>query len=214
MSTFIKVINSNMPNEIITKIRNILFEIKTKHGMIPYSSLREFLLNNTNIYDIYANEAKDLTKIYLYNIEHVVLASIISRRPGKEKEDKIYINNEPYHDPHILFPTLKAINSLRSNYIFGDIEEKGFKIEKIIDKVTIETIKKNNYKEKDNLHIEPLPVPADFQINDSIIIDDKCNKEINESSGKKYYKCELGECIFEPKMTQPGQLQELFFIIF
>ena len=132
MSTFINLISSNMPEEIINNIRNRLFDIKTKHGMIPYSSVKNFLLDNPKIYDIYANEPKDSKKIYLYNIEHAVLASIISKRPKGDNEKKIYINNEPYHDPHILFPTLKAINSLRSNYMFGDVKEKGLKWKKLL----------------------------------------------------------------------------------
>jgi len=216
MNTFIDVSESNMPKDIINNIRNRLFEIKTNHGMIPYSSVRNFLLNNPNIYDIYTNEPKILKKKYLYNIEHAVLSSIISIRPmGEDKEKKIYINNEPYHDPHILFPTLKVINFLRSNYIFGDIEEKGFKMEKIIDKTTIDNIKNKNYIEENKLQIQSITMPDDFNIYDSIIIDDNCKvKKKNKTTGKDYYNCELGECIFEPKNITSGTIARIVFYYF
>jgi len=215
MNTFINAVGSNMPEEIINNIRNRLFEIKTKHGMIPYSLVKNFLLNNTKIYDIYANEPKDSNKLFLYNIEHAVLASIISKRPKGDKEEKIYINNEPYHDPHILFPTLRAINSLRSNYMFGDLEENGFKMEKIIDNITIETIKNKGYKEEDKLHIEKIPIPTDFNIDDSIIINDECKiKQTNKTSRQEYYNCKLGECIFEPKNLTSGTIARIVFYYF
>jgi endonuclease I len=55
-----------------------------------------------------------------YNIEHIVPATVfLTNRP---KGDIVELDKEPYHDPHILFPALKDINTIRANYVFGEIK--------------------------------------------------------------------------------------------
>jgi endonuclease I len=224
MTSFLLEKKINIPYELVNNIRNILFEIKTKYGMIPYESTKNFLFYNPKIYDIYTNEPKTMTKIKLYNIEHVILSSIITNRPAKIFENEIFINNEPYHDSHILFPTLKIINSLRSNYIYGDIKESGFHFNKAIYPDTIQNIKDNMFADENVIDInitsrteipENPEKPENYDTNSNIYIDDDCKySKISDKTGIPFTKCNIGECIFEPKEETSGTIARIVFYYF
>jgi endonuclease I len=205
----------NIPNKIVEDIRDLLFKIKTNYGMIPYSFTKNFLLNNPNIYDIYTNELKTIDKIRLYNIEHVVLASIITNRTARDFESEIFINNEPFHDPHILFPTLKIVNSFRSNYIYGDIKERGFHFSKAIDESTINIIKDEKIISENDIDINITTPLEAYNKNKNIYIDDVCKySEFLDKTGHAYYKCDIGECMFEPKDESSGAIARIVFYYF
>jgi endonuclease I len=109
----------------IDNLREKLFKIKTTCNLIPYNRVKEFI--QKKLVDLYTgpNKIQNIT----YNIEHVIPANIIAPRPTRD--DIFFINKEPYHDVHLLFPTVSGVNSLRENLPYGIISNNRENIEQM-----------------------------------------------------------------------------------
>ena len=98
----------NYPANIISDYSNITNLLRNEGGL-PKK------LNN-KVSCIYSNiniESKKKDVIYdFFNIEHIIPKSIF--------KDFKKIHNVIYHDLHITYPSLLVINSLRSNYSYGE----------------------------------------------------------------------------------------------
>lgn len=205
--------------ECIPYFRNRLFELKTTTcGMRSYDSIKKYILNN--LYDMYTNiNVHDIKhNIDNFNIEHVIPSTIISSRPTDES--KITVNKEPFHDPHILFPTLKEINVIRSNYGFGNIATNR---KEAVAKDVTRFINRNIYLENfgSGIHYEYSPkhvikvpditkLPSDEKFD--IYIQDKDAQIINDIAKKKsFLVCDLGKCIFQPSKEFSGDISRIIF---
>jgi endonuclease I len=209
----------NMNSTIIDDIRNMLFLNKTKKGMKSYNQVKKWLLSNPNIYDIYTNE-KIVDTNTIYNIEHTIPAQIMIIKPinlNTKLNNSIFLNTEPYSDPHILFPTLVAINSLRSNYIFGDIDDRHFFANKVIDDNIVKIIKDNKITNERGITLSPSlspslsPLPSyDIDSKTKIYIADGCK----EMRFPYFNSCKIGNCMFEPKEETSGTIARIIFYYF
>lgn len=201
-------INYNPCTECINNLRHKLFEIKSIHGMQSYDSLKDFL--KLNVYDLYLDAPINKTTYNKFNIEHVVPATVFSINRADSR--RVEIDKEPFHDPHILFPTLKSVNTLRSNYIFGDVTSDEASV--CVNKTKIITID------------DTKPIMAEFgvtvELSDKTKFDDVVNKNmicVNDGASvkqlgrdkKEFDLCEVGECVFSPIEETRGAIARCIF---
>jgi endonuclease I len=195
-------------------LRNKLFELKTKCGMIAYDNIIDFVKNN--LYDMYSGASSEYIKRSRenwrkFNIEHVITASIIAPRPTVSTNP--YINKEPYHDMHIVFPTLRDINDIRSNYIYKQIEKnradakKDTSVDFIINGNTIfDRSKKHRRHDYPNLEytISSDKLSANEKYNNYVMT----NKNVPGFDPKL---CRLGDCVFQPSKEFSGDIARIVF---
>ncbi|VBB18953.1 hypothetical protein YASMINEVIRUS_1485 [Yasminevirus sp. GU-2018] len=207
----------------INSLRTKLFKLKTHNGMIAYRDVVS--LAKSYMYDMYTGATSDTVKSHgsAYNIEHAVIAKIVGPRPTDETFP--FINKESYHDPHILFPTSKDVNTLRGNYVYGhvaDSREKAIKLSvetganiSIVNKQDVLLNTKNTNPELGKLttltarsRIDP-KVPEE----DDIYIDDTRARMIR-GDRNDFAFCNIGECIFQPSKKFSGDISRTVFYYF
>ncbi|VBB18628.1 hypothetical protein YASMINEVIRUS_1113, partial [Yasminevirus sp. GU-2018] len=200
----------------IRALRDKLFKLKTENGMIPYATLKYVVKDF--MYDMYTGA--DSSKIVLnkdkYNVEHAIIAKIVGERPTYESFP--HINKEGYHDPHILFPTVKDINSIRANYVYGkitgsrkeavdmasDINISIVNKDSIVSNLKSKPFKFTSLKERDELG-EDTPETLDMYI------DDTFSKIIGETG---FPVCRVGDCVFQPPKEFSGDIARIVFYYF
>ena len=183
----------------INSLRYKLFDIKTKSCMKNYNDIKKFA--HENIHDIYTG--KPLELIYKnenrYNIEHVIPVSIFR---GRSNSSKIYINREPYSDPHILFPTFKYINDLRKNYVYGQL---ALNRDMALHNDTVTAVSNQGYiyesKKYDSHKIK--------QVLEKL--DEKNDIYVSNLYGDF---CPIGECIFQPSIKITGEISRIVFYFY
>lgn len=194
--------------QCIEALRYKLFHIKTECGMIPFSVAKKYALQY--LFDLYT----DFTLKYIhehksdFNIEHVIPANIIAPRP--DEINKLYVNKEAFHDLHVLFPTLKDINTIRANYVYGTVAKTRDEILRDIKNKYDEYIlinddtyigSKHLFKELDQLHeitesgLKQLPGDMDIYVD------------------KKQY-CKMGQCVFQPPERYSGEIARIVFYFY
>lgn len=180
----------------LSTLRNKLFLLKSKQQQKPYAKLKNFIVRN--LPDFYTETALIVTPMIEpnLNVEHVIPASIISKKPD---QDTIYSNEEAYHDPHIMFPTLIEVNKLRSSMPYGMITNNR---QFIIDKI------------KDN-------DPNYIIINKNLLIDSITYPALSEDLEKAdpdldiYVKMEKNcGCIFQPPKKYLGAIARIVFYFY
>lgn len=203
----------------IKNLREKLFKIKTYCGMIPYKTGIEIAKNF--MYDLYTtNIINERNK----NIEHVVPAVIFRNRENINRE-KLDIDKEPYHDMHIYFPTNRDINTLRANYIYGNIANS--RTEALLNKNITKIINNDAILDKTNEYgVDGLKKIDEHMINKyddklDIYIDDgnsiKKEKSIinnNKRYFKQYRVCDIGRCIFQPSKEFSGDIARIVFYFY
>lgn len=183
--------------ECIESLRIKLFSIKTKYCMESYYSIKKFILSN-NLTDLYSGSEVNPNNTN-YNIEHAIPVTIFKGRSTSEAAYfNLFVNREPFADPHILFPTLKSINILRSNYVYGKLaNDRASAVHnnfinkisnngKIYDKREFEQIKDNQLKgtEQEDIYVH----------------------------AEEY--CLLGKCIFQPNKKFDGDIARIVFYFY
>lgn len=199
----------------INNLRNKLFEIKSHMNMISYFNLQKFVKKIS--YDMYNIDSNIHFKSE-YNIEHIVPASIFS--VGFVNKNHVVLDKEPYHDIHILFPTLKNINTLRSNYSYDNLNilnstacltEKNviIKNEGFVDDF-------NEFAKEKKIFGKDI-IDPDINYNDAICVDNEKSKiESKYDSGEyeEFKICKLGECIFSPPVEYRGDIARCIFYFY
>lgn len=189
--------------ECINSLRATLFKIKSDHCMESYTNVLTFIKDN--IYDLYTGSTKverDANPSK-YNIEHTIPATILlSNRPERDNMNLLYINEEPFHDPHILFPTDKTVNSLRGHKSFAKIVSNR---KEFIEKLAIDTktllINKNKYIGNiDNISL--LANTNLIKIDDISLLGDEKDD---------IYLCEKTDCKFQPSQEFSGDIARVVF---
>jgi endonuclease I len=177
--------------------------------MQPYDTIIKFVMNN--FYDLYSGyESRDIklfqNKCKMFNIEHVIPASILGARKFKTT-DRLFINNEPYSDPHILFPTLIDINTQRKDYNFGNIANNRRdaiakeKATRLINRTSYYDIGKPRSKPPNDLLSQTNIQDVGYNEQYDIYIDTKDN-------------CEIGNCIFQPSKEFSGDIARIVFYFY
>jgi endonuclease I len=199
-------------HDCIKSLREKLFEIKTKCDMQSFDVIKNDVYNE--LYDLYSGVGNDIiTKNKKkYNIEHVVPAHIMAPRIKHWDNDKFSINREPFHDPHILFPSLKIINDIRGNYIYGNLanNREGAIIN---DKVT-GIVNQNNYLETKKLNFKP---PSGINVltnKDQLNENENLDIYISEKAARSKNDCDFGECIFQPSKEFSGDIARIVFYFY
>lgn len=201
----------------IQSIREKLFKIKSNRGMIPFNKLKDFIKNN--MYDMYSGSYVDKDQRDHYNIEHIVPAAIFTS--NRANGDEVEIDKEPYHDPHILFPTLKDVNTLRANYVFGNVpiadasicvKDAGKTALVATDgaRIIVDAIEKReivpNYVDKTTLEANVDNV--------SVCIDTKLSHMQTIGRDKSFPVCNVGDCTFAPASPFKGDIARCVFYFY
>lgn len=187
----------------IESLREKLFKMKTRFGMIPFNKSKPLI--KRFFYDIYTGY--DPTKIAdlgtdKFNIEHVVPASIIA--PDVQSTSEIFIDTEPYHDLNILFPTLTDINTLRANYVYGNISRNRRELSLISDiDAKFGIINKNNF------YGNYTPPNTSSLIKTSNI--SRLPKNYDNYILSYPGPCPIGQCIFQPAKIFSGDIARIVF---
>lgn len=204
----------------IASLRKKLFKLKTDNGMIAYRDIIE--LAKSYLYDMYSGSTPDSISSNRrnYNIEHSVLAKIVGPRPTDETFP--FINKESYHDPHVLFPTNKDINTLRANFVYGqlaDSRESALKVSKDLG-VNISIVNKDEvllksrtaparfYTLRSSKGIDPSKLEVD-----DIYIDDT-HSVIKQGQDNDFVFCNIGDCVFQPSKPFTGDIARIVFYYF
>ena len=193
--------------ECIDSLRPKLFELKQECGMIPYNLAKEYA--KKWLYDIYSGlKPSELDRRFqkMFNIEHVIPATIISprtRETQKETEMTTFINREPFYDLHLLFPTISDLNSIRADFEYGkladnrDQAEKEKEVTKIVNE--LQYISKYPTKQRYN-YIQKVGNLTNKDQSLDIYVDDK--------------NCEKETCIFQPPKKFSGDIARIVFYFF
>jgi endonuclease I len=187
-------------NICINSLRYKLFEIKTKTCMKNYYEIKTFAYQN--IHDIYTG--KQLEEVYKkqnrYNIEHVIPVSIFK---GRYMNKYLYINREPYSDPHILFPTFKEINDLRQNYVYGQLAQNR---DGALHNNNITVFSNQGYIYDGKSEESKNKVKEIFSK-----LDEKNDIYVSNLYGNF---CPIGECIFQPSKKITGEISRIVFYFY
>ena len=235
----------NPCNECIESLRYKLFKIKSEYGMIPYNEIVQFA--KTKLSDLYTGIDSDviLQHIHDFNIEHAIPVHIMAPRNNKKlqknkksqiiikpRDTGIYINNESLSDPHLLFPTIKRINDLRSNHDYGvlassrdEAMQKGLTLLNRSHEYLNYNKENSNFiklDEKFDIYIDdPKKCTGDnciFQPNKEFsgtIAKIVPNKEFSETIAKNVpKKCTSNNCIFQPNKQFSGTIARIVFYYF
>lgn len=194
--------------ECIESLRYKLFLIKTKCGMVPFKIGKQYALQY--LFDMYSNYPNNIINEYknYFNIEHTIPANIIAPRPTSDKV--AYINKEPFHDLHILFPTLTNINSMRGNLPYGTVSTSR---QNIIDRVgsspnEYSIINTNTFFGSPRISEE---YPQLYKINKEDL--DEYPQNLDIYINKKNI-CRLGECVFQPPKKFSGDIARIVFYFY
>jgi endonuclease I len=198
----------------ISVLRKKLFKLKTDNGMIAYRDVVE--LAKWYLHDMYSGSKPEIIwkNRDQYNIEHVVIAKIVGPRPTDESFP--FINKEPYHDCHLLFPTKEIINTLRANFVYGkvaDTREDAIK-KSMADVINVDEIALYDLQPDNKIPASQLRQTATISLdksrNDDIFVTNK-NSVIIEGDKEDYIFCDIGKCLFQPSKNFSGDLARVVF---
>jgi endonuclease I len=201
----------------IQSIRDKFFKIKSDRGMIPFNRSKEFIKNN--MYDMYSGSYIDKKQESHYNIEHIVPAAIFTS--NRANENVVEIDKEPYHDPHILFPTLKDVNTLRANYVFGNVPiadasicVKDFGKTALVAtdsaKIIVDAIDKREIVPD---YVDKSTLEANID-NVSVCIDTQLSRMQSLGPDKSFPVCSVGDCTFAPATEFKGDIARCVFYFY
>jgi endonuclease I len=187
----------------IESLRNKLFILKSECGMIPYSISSK--LAKKWFYDLYTGMNLHQIDPNKINIEHSVLSTIMAPRPVDN--NIIYINKEPFHDLHLLFPTVAEINSLRGNYIYGLVannREAALKSQNVTKIINERQYFNKGLDKQSYQFLQKVNNPSQIEgpKEDDIYINDK------------YQQCPIGKCFFQPPKRYSGDLARIVFYFY
>ncbi len=209
----------NPCRKCIDSLRLKLFKLKTENGLIAYKEIMK--LAKQYLYDMYTGA--DTVTIDRnkndYNIEHTVLAQIIGPRPTDESFP--YINKESYHDPHMLFPTSKEVNTFRANFVYGKIvDSREHALKSIETGANLSIINKDRIFDNSSSEIkttrqklknfENKESMKDHLPEDDIYVDNTKAK-MNTDFRDPFLQCEIGDCIFQPSVKFSGDISRIVF---
>ncbi|AYV78001.1 MAG: hypothetical protein Edafosvirus3_79 [Edafosvirus sp.] len=217
--------------ECIENLRNKLFKLKTDYGMIEYRRAKDIALKN--FYDIYSGfSSEEINKLVKngkkFNVDHIIPSEIMT--PGERYDNFLFINKEPYHDLHLIMPTLSEINTLRANYVFGSFTDRDKMITKIksLKAQTKDTSIINGDKIFNNTPIpakkaespttvsrESSLMPLDLGgIRSLPTYNDNYVDANTTMPGRRKGRCEVGSCIFQPSLRFSGDIARITFYFY
>ena len=184
--------------ECIYSLRNALFEIKTKYCMDPYSIVSKFIKDS--VPDLYTDSTNTERKDNpAFNIEHTVPLTKILHRRDLIKATELAVNDEPYHDPHLLFPTEMSVNTVRYDKSFADLH---------IDRSNFDT------KYRDHLVLNK----NKYYGNDSGILSRNISrvKKLTQLGNidNDIYTCTDASCLFQPPRVYSGDIARIVFYVY
>lgn len=155
-------------------------------------------------YDIYTgnhvrDEAMQLRESI--NYEHVIPAFIMAKRVEGSADTEFYLNKEPYHDPHLVFPTIKKINDARENFAYGQFVDSRQQAIDNQHEIVNEEVATNVY---DPLILYKL---YNKRPEKDIYINRKAQVQISD----KRRHCDFGRCVFQPPLTTRGAIARAIF---
>jgi endonuclease I len=148
-------------------------------------------------YDIYTGNPLPHGIPRSHNWEHVIPAFIIGKRVGMEDE-KLSLNKEPYHDPHLVYPTLKVINDERNNFPYGQLVQDRYQAFASPD---IDLIANEGR------------IIATQHIRDMSLLGDE-RKDIYIKNKDRQRICDFGKCIFQPPIQTRGAIARAVFYFY
>ena len=104
----------------VPNLRNKILNMKDKKKFSLFD-ITDFIKHNFPK-GLYSDIIKNENNKYNFNIEHVIPFSLFSRigRNNIDINSILQNNLEPYNDAHIMFTSLKSINSYRNNFKLSD----------------------------------------------------------------------------------------------
>lgn len=104
----------------VPNLRNKILNMKDKKKF-SFFDIKDFIKHNFPK-GLYSDIIKNENNKYNFNIEHVIPFSLFSRigRNNIDSNSILQNNLEPYNDAHIMFTSLKSINSYRNNFKLSD----------------------------------------------------------------------------------------------
>lgn len=203
----------------VSSLRRKLFYLKTKFCMKSYKEIKHFTL--AHVKDIYTGLKIQKNNKTEFNIEHTVPAAIFKGRSASDiSYSKLYVNREPFADPHILFPTLKTINSLRENYVYGELANTR---EDALRDQSVTTIANKNIiydKRVEYRQAHEVVRAASPQLKQMNGQEQAQVKKIIEGQEQEdiYIKgkphCLIGECVFQPSKKFSGDISRIVFYFY